>query len=346
MNKSILKTNGNGGITDVGAWFVTYNTESMWANNFGAGHPIQYRALMPDGSYGIPYSDSAEVVDFQLAKLAEAKIDFILFDITNGGLTDKIPYGTNHNEWIVDNAAFTCERIALWNESHNWKIRYAIGVGSYMAIRGYKFDKEGNMIKEGISIGEITEMQAEEVYKKFVQNPVYGKDYYTLDGKPLLIIHDWGENVLTVPHGWNAYKGDRTYGDLFTVRNGQGGEAGTYGWQTRYGTQVHPEVEVVCPGQNTHGGRVNIYRNNGKYYRNEWNTVLSNPSPRIVMITSFNDYNEDSAIFPADTSGCEEGYEEKWTDENGVLCPNMYWEITCESIKKMREKNGDSLIQE
>lgn len=344
MNNTVLKTNGNGGITDIGTWFVTYNTDDMWANNFGSGHPIQYRALMPDGTHGIPYSDNIDVIDFQLSKLAEAKIDFILFDITNGGITDKIPYGTNHNEWIVDNAALTCERISKWNEEHDWKIRYAIGVGCYMAIRGYRYDKEGNMIKEGHSIGEITEWQAEAVYKKFVQHPVYGKDYYTLDGKPLLIIHDWGENVLTVPHGWIAYKGDRTYGDLFTVRNGQGGEAGTYGWQTRRGTQVHPEVEVVCPGQNTHGGHVNIYRNNGKYYKNEWSIVLNNPSPRIVMITSFNDYNEDSAIFPADTSGCEEGYEEKWVDENGVLSSDMYWEITCNSIRLLREKNNDKTI--
>lgn len=345
MEETQIQSNGNGGKTDVGTWFVTYNTDEMWANNFGSGHPIQYRALLPDGGYGIPYSDDPIIIDFLLCKLAEAKIDFILFDLTNGGLTDKIPYGSNHNEWIVDNALFTCERIALWNKSHDWKIRFAVGVGCYMAIRGYRYDKQGNMTKQGRSIGEITEWQAQAVYEQFVSNPVFGDDYYRLDGKPLLIIHDWGENVLTVPHGWNAYTGDRTYGDRFTVRNGQGGEAGTYGWQTRRGTQVHPEVEVVCPGQNTHGGHVNIVRNFGRYYLNEWNTVLSNPSPRIVMITSFNDYNEDSAIFPADTSGCDEGYEEKWENEDKILSPNMYWDITCESIIMLRKKNNDTMLK-
>ena len=44
-----MKTNGNGGKTDVGTWFITYNNEGMWADNFGSTFPIEYRALMPDG---------------------------------------------------------------------------------------------------------------------------------------------------------------------------------------------------------------------------------------------------------------------------------------------------------
>lgn len=341
---AMIETNGNGGKTDIGAWFVTYNTPEMWADNFGSGHSIDFKALLPDGSYGVPLSDSPQVVDFLLENLAEAKIDFIVFDLTNGGLTDKIPYGTNHNEWIVDNALFTCERIAEFNKSHSWKIRYAVAVGCYAAIRGNKYNAAGELIKIGISIGECTEWQAKAVYQKFVCSPVFGKDYYTLNGKPLFIIHDWGENVCTVPHGWNSYCGERTFGDKFTVRNGQGGEAGTYGWQTRYGTLVHPEVEVICPGQNTHTGKkANIVRDFGRYYRRGWETVLSNPSPRIVMLTSFNDYNEDSAIFTADTSGCDNSYEEQWRDESGALLPSMYWDMTKDGIRRLRLKNGEDL---
>lgn len=341
MDGRVMKTNGNGGKTDVGVWFVTYNTPEMWANNFGSGHSIDYRVLLPDGSYGIPRSDDPQVVDFLLEQLAAAKVDFIVFDLTNGGLTDKIPYGSNHNEWIVDNARFTCERIARFNRTHEWQIRYAVAVGCYAAIRGNKY-QDGQLIREGISIGVCTEWQAQAVYEQFVADPVYGGDYYALDGKPLLIIHDWGENVLTVPHGWNAYAGERTYGDRFTVRNGQGGEPGTYGWQTRYGTLVHPEVEVICPGQNTHGGKkANILRDGGRYYRRGWETVLSNPSPRIVMLTSFNDYNEDSALFTADTSGCENDYEEQWRDESGQLAPSLYWDMTIDGIRQLREKNGE-----
>lgn len=342
MTEGLLKTNGNGGKTDIGTWFVTYNTPKMWANNFGHGFPIKYQVLLPDGSYGLPQSDDIGVIDFLLSKLAEAKIDFIMFDLTNGGLNEKIPYGVG-NEWIVDNAVLTCERISKWNAAHQWKIRYAVAVGCYPMIRGNQY-KDGVLVKEGFSIGECTELQAESVYKKFVNNETFGKDYYTLDGKPLLIIHDWGENVCTVPHGWNYYRGDRSFGDLFTVRNAQGGQAGTYGWQTQYGTQVHPEVEVVCPGQNPHLGGINIRRNYGKYYLNDWATVLNNPSPRIVMITSFNDYHENSAIFTADTSQCDITADEHWIDEDKNERPSMYFDITKEKIAELRKKNNDIIM--
>ena len=99
-----ITTNGNGGRTDVGAWFVTYNTDEMWANNFGHGFPIKYGVLLPDGTYGVPDSYNTDVIDFQIAQLAEAQIDFILFDLTNGGLTEKIPYGWDGNQWIVETA--------------------------------------------------------------------------------------------------------------------------------------------------------------------------------------------------------------------------------------------------
>ncbi len=334
-------TNGNGSKTDIGIWFVTYNTPKMWENNFGKNHPIQFKVLLPNGKFGIPLSDDIDIIDFFLENLADAKIDFILFDLTNGGLTEDIPYGSNHNEWIVKNAILTCDRISLFNKTHNWKIRYAVAVGCYPAIRGNKYNTNGELTVEGLSIGECTELQAKATYLTFIKNSKNPENYYCIDGKPLLIIHDWGEDVLNVPHGWKNYKGNRTYGDKFTVRNGQGGQAGTYGWQTKHGTQVHPEVEVVCPGQNTHGANINIPRLQGKYYLSEWEKVLSNPLPRIVMITSLNDYNEDTAIFPADTSLCDLDYEEHWIDSEGKENPYMYWKITCENIKKLREINGE-----
>lgn len=327
-----LTTNGNGGKTDVGAWFITYNTRSMWGNNFGSGYPIKYRAIMSDGSYGIPASNDIPTIDFQLQMLADAKIDFVLFDLTNGGLTGEIPYGDG-NEWIVFNAAITCKRIAEWNATHDWKIKYAVAVGCYAAIRG------------DLSIGQVTEYQAKAVWEQFYEHPLYGGEhYYQVDGKPMLIIHDWGANSLTRPDGWNSYTGDRTYGDRFFVRCGQGGEKGTYGWHTRYGTVVDEEVEVVCPGQNTAGpGAANILRNGGRYYETAWNVVLDNPSPRILMIASFNDFNEGTGIMPADTSACDPEIEEPWTNyRTGKLDANMYWNMTCEGIARLRLKNGDA----
>ena len=77
-----ITTNGNGGKTDVGTWIVTYNNEKMWEDNFGSKLPINYRGLLPDGSYGILDSADVEQIDFMLSKIAEAKIDFIIFDET------------------------------------------------------------------------------------------------------------------------------------------------------------------------------------------------------------------------------------------------------------------------
>lgn len=327
-----LKTNGNGGKTDVGMWYITYNTKGIFGNNMGSGYPIKYRMLMPDGSYGILDSKNTAHIDFQIQKLAEAKTDFVLFDLTNGGLTSKVPYGwaDGKNESVA-NAKLACERIAKWNDTHDWKIKYAVAVGCYVAIR------------DGLSIGECTEYQAQGVYEMFYKNSTYGgDDYYQVDGKPMLIIHDWGENVLTVPHGWNQYKGNRTYGDKFFVRNGQGGEKGTYGWHTRYGTLVDDEVELLCPGQRTAGNeKANIYRDNGNYYLTCWETVLNNKLPRIVMIASFNDYCEQTGVWIADSSKCKGEYDEQWTDSTGQINNSMYWDMTVEGIKLVRIANGE-----
>lgn len=338
MSEAHIQTNGNGFSTDVGAWYITYNTEKMWQDNFGSGNPIKYRVRCSDKTedYRIPVSDDPAIVDYHLSLFEEAGIDFMLLDLTNGGLMTKLKYGTG-NEWIVDNALFTCKRVCLWNETHSWKIRYAVAVGVYPAIRGFVYDADGNLLKEGCRIGEATEWQAQAVYEKFYQNPELDKgNYYQLDGKPLLVIHDWGENVLTVPHGWNAYRGDRTYGDRFTVRNGECGQGGTYGWQTSFGTQPHPEVEVVCPGwASAHNGGGKISRENGEYYRRCWEIVAEKP-PRIVMITAFNDYNESCAILPTDTTACDSPQEEQWRNSDGKLEPDLYWNMTKYYIKKLR----------
>ncbi|MBE6940857.1 MAG: hypothetical protein E7455_01020 [Ruminococcaceae bacterium] len=341
LDNQTYTTNGNGYATDIGTWFMTYNNEQMWKDNFGSGNPIFYRALVSENPdiFGILDSSNVEMIDFQIRKMAEIGIDFILYDITNGGLRPEIVYGRG-NEWIVNNAILTCKRIAKWNRENAHKIKYAIAVGMYKAILGEEFDEQGNCIHADWTIGQCTEMQAEAVWKMFVENPEFGGDhYYHLNGKPLLIIHDWGENVLTVPHGWNAYQGDRTYGDRFTVRNGQNGEPGTYGWQTSDGgTQVHPEVEVVCPGWSTASGDSRIPRENGEYYRRNWQVILDNPPPRIVMIIALNDYNESLAIFPTDTSRCNDRNEEQWRNTKGELDAYMYWNITKECINKLRNQ--------
>lgn len=329
-----FKTNGNGGKTDVGTWYCTYHNSGMFARNFGTEFPIKFRALMPDGSYGILDSSVVEYIDWQLKNIAEAKIDFILFDNTNGGFTEKVPYGDG-NWWIVDNTILACERIAEWNKNNEWQLRYAQAIGAYEKIRS----------DSALSIGEVIEYQAEAIYKDFYKNETYGDAYYTIEGKPLLVVYHWAYNVITCEDGWDNYKGDRTYGDKFTVRAAQLGEKGTYGWDNRKGPSFHPEVMIVCPGHATHGDDVypSIYRDNGAWYRKSWETVLNNTSPRIVMISSFNDYHENTGVFITDSSNCVAEYDEVWYDVNGNINPTMYWDMTKEGINKLRVKNGDKI---
>ena len=338
LSKKTVTTNGNGGRTDVGAWYVTYNTASMWANNFGNGIPINYRVLMPDGSYGIPDSHDVEVIDFQLAQLAEAKIDFILFDLTNGGLTEKIPYGWEGNYWITETAQLTCERIKLWNENHDWKIKYAIAVGVYENLR------------QGLSIGEAAEYQSEGVWDLFYSK--YGEDnYYQINGKPLMVLHDFGvENAAKIAAGWKYYvassRTDHDSGERFAMRGSLSTpkEDTGFSWYTpTSGTIVTEEAVTVNPGQWNHSNDApNKPRLDGSYYISDWKQVLeSEITPDIVLISSFNDYNESTAVFTADSSKVNPSWDNPWVDDTGEYNNAMYWEITKEGIYELRKKNGD-----
>lgn len=317
-------TNGNGGATDVGTWYTTYNNTSMFASNLGSGIPVLYRPLDRFGNYSIPDSSDPAQADFDLQQLADAKIDFIVLDETNGGMAG---YMTGNN-WIVDNAGITAARIKVWNASHSWKIKYAFAIGAYDVLRGSD------------SVGQAIENQAHYIYDNFVNNASYGgsDNYYQIDGEPLLVVYGTGYSNVT-DYWINTYSGTKTYGDHFTIRTALNGDAGMYGWDTWGGTQLNPEVEVVSPGWNAHHvpyDGTSYSRSNGDYYANAWNTVFNNPLPRIVMTAAFNDYYEDQALWVTDTSGNNNSYEEKWYGHDGLLHPSMYWDATKRYIDLLR----------
>ena len=59
-----ISTNGNGGKTDVGAWYTSYNTAAFWGTNGRFSDPstapVGYKALRADGSFGLPDSGSID----------------------------------------------------------------------------------------------------------------------------------------------------------------------------------------------------------------------------------------------------------------------------------------------
>ncbi len=359
-SETTLATNGNGGKTDVGAWFTTYNVNAFWGENGRFSDPssadVGYKALLSDGAYGIPYSNDTDEIDYQIRKMAEAGIDFIVFDLTNGGLSNQFTYGMGENlAFIINNAKLTCERISLWNETHSWKIRYAVAVGIYANLRAtYAGELSGSPYTHVLSINGVdktcatvglsAELQAAEVLSQFVNNETYGDDYYTLDNKPLLVLHETGDKRAT---GYvSAYSGDKTSISQFTVRDSNSAaQAGTYGWYTRgsvadnnnCGAVADDEVILVSPGHCNHANGNNTptaSRENGEHYKANWELVLKT-QPRIVMISSLNDYMEDTAIWPTNTAKCTA--EEKWSD------PYQYWDMTVDYIEQLRTANGDAV---
>jgi len=156
--------------------------------------------------------------------------------------------------------------------------------------------------------------------------------HYYLDDKPLLIVYgDGGEEL------WTNYTGNKTYGDLFTIRYADNGSnPGRFGWAFDKGIQLHEEVAVVMPGWNNRKGAPVVLRNQGKWYRKQWETLLkAETKPRILVINSFNEYAENTAIFPADTSRMANEVE-KWTNENGEISSSMYWDMTKDYIQQLR----------
>ncbi|MGL5828577.1 MAG: hypothetical protein ACRC0L_03285, partial [Angustibacter sp.] len=214
---SATTTNGNNTSTDVGTWFVTYNNATSWSNNFGHGFPVQYRPLDHNGQYSIADSSDPALMDFYLEQMASAGIDFIILDETNGGFPGTPYYPQNAP--IINDAAMSAARIAAWNDTHSWKIKYAFAVGTYPQMCGG-------------DAGLCAERQAASVWENFVTHPTYGgsDDYYFVDGKPLLVLYNFTSS--NPQADWEGYGGSKDAGSQFTVRGANNGAAGQYGWQT------------------------------------------------------------------------------------------------------------------
>jgi len=317
-------TNGNRlGSTDVGIWYCTYYGDA-WTNVGGMGYPpTLYRPLCSNkpGDFRTYNATNVAVVDFHLQQIAAAKIDFLLFELTPGGLG-----GYRHAmDVFVDNARVAARRLKIWNDTHAWKIRYAIAAGAHPDVYGSD------------PIGVCMEREAQDVYDHFYNNPDFGgpTNYYQLDGKPLIVY--WGalnQNIST----WASYAGDKTYGNHFAVRFAQDVISGSYGWNIyANGTVINREVEVVSPGWGHYKRAAPPYvsRRKGDFYAQCWNTVLTNPRPRIVMIVAFNDYLENTAVWTADTTHLTDA--DQWIGHDGQPHPSMYWDLTVRNIQALKE---------
>ncbi|MFC5405165.1 FG-GAP-like repeat-containing protein [Cohnella soli] len=307
-----------------GTWKVErYRQNDSVASDTWAGFSpkpaLLYRPLTL-GSYQTYDSGDAAVIDEHLATIADAKIDWLLLDETNGL--------NNVSGAILNRAARLAQRIKSWNDNAaNRDIRYAFAIG------------RAQWTQDPLSI----EQEAGQVWDEFANHPSYGGSnyYYQLDGKPLLVVYVGA----SVQNAWRNYTGSKANSNHFTVRFASNAAAGEYGWQlSAAGTVDNDEVMNVMPGWNNHVGNLPIVnRNKGTFYSQlTWERVLNRPvKPRIVMINSFNEFAEDTGIQIADTSGLA-ATSEKWTNSEGVLDPAMYWNMTKNYIRQLQVPTSTS----
>jgi hypothetical protein len=235
----------------------------------------------------------------------------LLLDETNNLYVDE--------GYIFLRAKALASRINVWNSnaSHR-RVRYAIVIG-------------GNQFSHNPA---SVENEAVEVWNQFVNTVDGGVDnYYYLDGKPLLV--DYCPRA--DQDAWTGWTGAKPYAGRFSLRWASS-PAGVdnYGWEIRDGSIPGEEVTIVMPGWNNKGAEP-VPREHGFYYsERSWEVVLATPRlPRIVVINSFNEYAEETAVAPADTSQVS-GATERWTDRSGRTNDFMYWDMTVSYIQSLR----------
>ncbi|MFX0100533.1 MAG: hypothetical protein ACFFCS_13245 [Candidatus Hodarchaeota archaeon] len=298
---------------DNGTWVVHLSHRYSKPNiqNTWEAWNIRYLPLTL-GKYETYDSMNETVIDEHLSMISAAGIDFLILDETNNLYVD--------HGYIFNRAKVLASRVNAWNSnSSNRPLRYAIVTG------GIQFPPNNPA---------TLEFEAGEVWEQFV-NTVDGgeKNYYHLEGKPLLVNYCSPD----VQDAWRAWEGNKSAANQFTLRWADSSRGNVYGWEMRSGSVPGDEVMVVMPGWNNNKGAPTTSRQNGTFYTQRcWDEVFATwNKPEIVIINSFNEYAEETAVCPADTSNVV-APTEKWYNQDGVLDADMYWDMTIENIQRLR----------
>jgi hypothetical protein len=263
----------------------TYNTWQGWN--------LRYSPVINgvDKQYD---SGDISVIDYQIAEIVEAKIDYIIFDLTNNIHVD--------NAYIFNRSVEVCKRIQLWNTNNpDNKLRYAIAIG------GVNFSGNPQSIEDECKI----------VFNEFVNQPFGGDNYFRYNGKPAIINYTY-QDMRVIFANWT---GSKEYWNKFSPLEAEGALSKDYvGWFTDpLGSVPSNNIMFVDPGHNNHSTHFQT-RNNGDYYQANFNKVFTN-NPSMMVIGSYNEYAEENAVAPANTDFVS-GTTEKWPT------PSFYWDQT------------------
>lgn len=289
-----------------------YDTWDAWG--------IKYRPWTL-GAFQAYDSGNASVIDEHLATITAAGIDFLLLDETNNLYVDE--------GYIYLRAKALASRIDAWNDNASHRpIRYALAIGAN------QFSHDPASL----------ESEAGEVWQKFVNTTEGGEqNYYHVDGKPLLVNYCPPSDQ----DSWQVWTGSKANVDKFSLRWAHSpAAANNYGWEIREQSIPGDEIMIVMPGWNNNKGARPVSRQHGFFYAaHSWDIVLAMPRlPRVVVINSFNEFAEETAVAPADTS-LVSGATEPWINITGSVDPFMYWRMTTSYIQLLRD-GGHAASQE
>ena len=305
----------------VGMWYSAWYTVNAPTSpqNLWTDWSIPYVPRVLD-QFRVYDSGETAVIDEHIQMLTNAGVDFIILDLTNH-------IGTG---FILQRAQAICSRIMQWNSTHPTKmLKYAVAIGATQ-WSGDPAD---------------IETEAGNTLSWFVQT--YGvNNYFQWAGKPLLVANDQG-----VRAKWNALT-PKPNSDNFTFKWWNGTvtsssipvtEYGNYvGWAFTSGALPSSEAMMVLPGWNNMKGASPIDRylggvEGGFYQTQGWNIVLAN-NPKLVVINSFNEYAENTAIAPAKTDNlANTAGTNKWS------APDFYWNLTQQFIAQYRSLPTDAI---
>ena len=301
--------------TEIGIWYSTwyaytepgsdnnrYDTWSAWS--------IDFTPLLPDGSFGYYDSSDTNVIRYHLEKLSDAQIDFIIMDQTNNIDVD--------GGYINERSLAVAKQIKVHNDSGARPVRYCSAVG------GIQWSQDAKTIED----------EAQKLWQRYCEQDFGGEKYhYYLDGKPLLIVYGDGAERM-----WTEYGGDKTYADKFTIRWADNNSTpGYFGWAYNKGPVWDGGVTVVMPGWHNRAGHTPVNRKYGQTYEKFWQTLLeAEYRPRLIVINSFNEYAERTAVFPAVSDDKTQSGDKWYKDRSKTEDPYMYWDMTVSYIKEFK----------
>ncbi len=318
---------------DGGIWKVLPEpySEPKWLNSWEE-NDVGHRPLVNGVAQQYDSSDIA-VMDAHIRQIDAAGIDYILFDLTNGLGTDGIGL----------NVLAMCQRIVEFNK-RGGHLEFAIAIGNHASPEALENET-------GLAL----------MYFASGWSPC-ASAYFKWEGKPFVVSFD----AFATRAAWEQPLSPKPYTSLATLRWSQGalpdgnGEfydypsrtgwgcymanaigkppPSLYGeyvpWGLPYGSLGAGPIMGVTPGWNTraNGGwyiKRSQFGIEGAFYtRCGWDRVV-NAKPRMVVIASFNEFVEENAVEPADTTQ-NPAVSHRWSK------PDVYWNLTVEGIRRYR----------